>query len=77
MTLPIVTVVTTDESHSTISNDVRVAYFLPTEHQAQPPQPNDTDITIEIWPAATVYSRSVENVGLYSSKEIFSCPTII
>ncbi|KAK1894280.1 Heme-binding protein 1 [Dissostichus eleginoides] len=57
MTLPIVTVVTTDESHSTISNDVRVAYFLPTEHQAQPPQPNDNDITIEIWPTATVYSR--------------------
>ncbi|KAK5886433.1 hypothetical protein CesoFtcFv8_017462 [Champsocephalus esox] len=57
MTLPIVTVVTTDESHSTISNDVKVAYFLPTEHQAQPPQPTDTDITIEIWPAATVYTR--------------------
>ncbi|KAK5857519.1 hypothetical protein PBY51_010759 [Eleginops maclovinus] len=57
MTLPIVTVVRTDENRSVISHDVTVAYFLPAEHQAQPPQPNDNDITIEIWPATTVYSR--------------------
>nr|XP_040055166.1 heme-binding protein soul3 [Gasterosteus aculeatus aculeatus] len=57
MTLPIVTVVRTDENHSVISNDVIVAYFLPVEHQAQPPQPNDNEIAIEIWPANTVYTR--------------------
>lgn len=61
MTLPIVTVVRTDENHSVISNDVIVAYFLPIEHQAQPPQPQDSEIVIEIWPATTVYTRSVEN----------------
>ncbi|XP_054470632.1 heme-binding protein soul3 [Anoplopoma fimbria] len=57
MTLPIVTVVRTNENHSVISNDVTVAYFLPAEHQAQPPQPHDNEIAIEIWPATTVYTR--------------------
>lgn len=57
MTLPIVTVVRTNENHSVISSDVTVAYFLPAEHQAQPPQPHDSDIVIEIWPATTVYTR--------------------
>lgn len=57
MTLPIVTVVRTNENHSVISNDVTVAYFLPAEHQAQPPQPQDNDIVIEIWPATTVFTR--------------------
>lgn len=61
MTLPVVTVVRTDENHSVVSHDVIVAYFLPIEHQAQPPQPHDNEITIEIWPATTVYTRSVEN----------------
>lgn len=59
MTLPIVTVVRTDETHSVMSSDVTVAYFLPDEHQAQPPQPADSEIFIEIWPATTVYSRWV------------------
>ncbi|MED6280914.1 hypothetical protein CHARACLAT_015901 [Characodon lateralis] len=57
MTLPIVTIVRTDESHSVISQDVTVAYYLPIEHQAQPPQPYDNEIVIEVWPAATVYTR--------------------
>lgn len=61
MTLPIITVVRTDENHSTISHDVTVAYFLPAEHQAQPPQPTDSEIFIEIWPVTTVYTRSVVN----------------
>lgn len=61
MTLPIVTVVHTDESHSVISHDVTVAYYVPTNHQAQPPQPLDSDIIIEVWPATIVYARSVEN----------------
>lgn len=67
MTLPIVTVVRTDENHSVISNDVIVAYFLPVEHQAQPPQPNDNEIAIEIWPANTVYTRSVEKERTWDS----------
>ncbi|XP_014912811.1 heme-binding protein soul3 [Poecilia latipinna] len=57
MTLPIVTIVRTDENHSVISQDVTVAYYLPIEHQAQPPQPYDGEIVIEVWPAATVYTR--------------------
>lgn len=58
MTLPIVTVVRTDETRSVMSRDVTVAYFLPTELQAQPPRPSDSEILIEIWPATTVYTRS-------------------
>lgn len=57
MTLPIVTVVRTNENHSEMSHDVTVAYFLPADHQAQPPQPVDSEILIEIWPATTVYTR--------------------
>lgn len=57
MTLPIVTVIRTDENHSVLSNDVTVAYYLPEEHQAQPPHPSDSDIVVEIWPAAIVYTR--------------------
>uniref|UniRef100_A0A3P9Q5C8 Heme-binding protein soul3 n=1 Tax=Poecilia reticulata TaxID=8081 RepID=A0A3P9Q5C8_POERE len=57
MTLPIVTILRTNENHSVISQDVTVAYYLPIEHQAQPPQPYDGEIVIEVWPAATVYTR--------------------
>lgn len=58
MTLPIITVVRTDENRSVMSRDVTVAYFLPTDHQTQPPRPTDNEILIEIWPATTVYTRS-------------------
>ncbi|XP_067470119.1 heme-binding protein soul3 [Thunnus thynnus] len=58
MTLPIVTVVRTDENHSVISNDVTVAYYLPAHHQAQPPTPTDNEIVLEIWPATIVYTRA-------------------
>jgi hypothetical protein len=57
MTIPILTVIRTDENHSVLSSDVTVAYYLPTEYQAQPPQPSDTEISIEEWPATTVYTR--------------------
>ncbi|KAJ0063144.1 hypothetical protein NL108_012621, partial [Boleophthalmus pectinirostris] len=57
MSLPIVTVVRTDESRSVFSHEVTVAYYLPAVHQAQPPQPYDSDISIEIWPATIVYTR--------------------
>ncbi|KAL0969603.1 hypothetical protein UPYG_G00229660 [Umbra pygmaea] len=58
MTIPILTVIRTDESHSVLSRDVTVAYYLPTEYQAQPPLPSDSDIRIEEWPATIVYTRA-------------------
>lgn len=57
MTLPIVTVVHTDEMRRDLMRAVTVAYYLPEQHQAQPPQPFDSDIIIEEWPAAIIYSR--------------------
>ncbi|XP_077588054.1 heme-binding protein soul3 [Stigmatopora nigra] len=57
MSLPIVTVVRTDEDHSTVAQEVTVAYYLPAVHQAQPPQPLDNNIILEVWPAAVVYTR--------------------
>lgn len=61
MTVPILTIVRKKENHSVMSNDVTVAYYLPANHQAQPPQPHDSEITIELWPATIVYARYVEN----------------
>lgn len=74
MTLPIVTVVRTDENHSVISHDVTVAYYLPTEHQAQPPQPQDSEIIIEIWPATVVYTRPVKPLLKLAASAIFINP---
>ncbi|XP_029586599.1 heme-binding protein 1 [Salmo trutta] len=58
MTIPILTVIRTDENHSVLSRDVTVAYYLPTEYQAQPPLPSDIEISIEEWSATIVYTRS-------------------
>ncbi|XP_051723188.1 heme-binding protein 1-like isoform X2 [Ctenopharyngodon idella] len=58
MTIPIVTVVRTDEQHTTLSRAVTVAYYLPTVHQNDPPQPHDPEIVIEQWPATIVYTRA-------------------
>ncbi|KAK1793444.1 hypothetical protein P4O66_011825 [Electrophorus voltai] len=58
MTLPIVTVLRTNEMHTTLSGAVTVAYYLPSQHQAQPPQPYDTGVVIEQWPATIVYTRA-------------------
>lgn len=66
MSLPIVTMVRTNENHSVISQDVTVAYYLPADHQAQPPQAIDSEIVIEIWPATIVYTRYVEDKELGS-----------
>uniref|UniRef100_A0A671T1P7 Heme-binding protein soul3 n=1 Tax=Sinocyclocheilus anshuiensis TaxID=1608454 RepID=A0A671T1P7_9TELE len=57
MTIPIVTVVHTDEMHRTLSRAVTVAYYLPPRHQSEPPRPHDPEITIEHWPAAIIYTR--------------------
>ncbi|XP_030627415.1 heme-binding protein soul3 [Chanos chanos] len=58
MSIPIVTVVRTDDTHTTLARAVTVAYYLPTIHQAQPPQPSDAEILIEQWPATIVYTRA-------------------
>ncbi|XP_028293475.1 heme-binding protein soul3 [Gouania willdenowi] len=57
MTLPILTVVRTNENPPGFSHDITVAYYLPVEHQAQPPQPTDSEIVVELWPATIVYTR--------------------
>ncbi|KAJ8270001.1 hypothetical protein GJAV_G00109180 [Gymnothorax javanicus] len=62
MTIPIVTVVRTDESRTVLSRDVIVAYHLPSQHQAQPPLPLDPDIAMQEWPSSVVYSRSFSGV---------------
>ncbi|CAM4641927.1 unnamed protein product [Leuciscus chuanchicus] len=58
MTIPIVTVVRTDDMHTTLSRAVTVAYYLPMVHQGNPPQPHDPEIAIEQWPDTVVYSRA-------------------
>lgn len=58
MTIPILTVVRMEEANTSFSRAVTIAYYLPSNHQAQPPQPLDPDIVIEEWTATTVYTRS-------------------
>ncbi|KAM6954413.1 heme-binding protein 1-like [Aplochiton taeniatus] len=59
MTVPIVTVVRTDDTRTTLSRDVTVAYHLPSQHQhSSLPMPFDPDITVETWPATVLYSRT-------------------
>lgn len=58
LTIPIVTVVNTDDQHHTMSREVTVAYHLPTHLQAQPPHPYDADIVIQEWAATIVYTRA-------------------
>lgn len=57
MTIPIVTVIRTDEQRTTLSRGVTVAYYLPAAHQTDPPRPHDPEIAIEQWPATVVYTR--------------------
>ncbi|XP_071381123.1 heme-binding protein 1-like [Centroberyx affinis] len=58
MTVPIVTVVRTDEAQVSLSRDVTVAYYLPSHLQDEPPLPSDPEITMETWPSTVVYSRT-------------------
>ncbi|MBN3298835.1 HEBP2 protein, partial [Amia calva] len=84
LTIPIVTVVRTADSHSVLSREVSVAYYLPTHHQAQPPQPYDADIVIEEWPATIIYARPfsgatnehtiLNEISLLA--EVLECPEI-
>lgn len=59
MTIPIVTVIRTDDTHTAMSRAVTVAYYLPAPHQSDPPRPYDPEILIENWPATIIYSRCV------------------
>ncbi|KAG6929454.1 heme binding protein 1 [Chelydra serpentina] len=65
MTIPIVTLVHTNESHSEITRSVTVAYYLPELLQEQPPQPYDSDIIIEEWPPTVVYTRWIPSEQLF------------
>lgn len=57
ITVPIVTIVHTNESQSEMTQSVTVAYYLPPGLQDEPPHPFDSDIIIEEWPSTIVYSR--------------------
>lgn len=57
ITIPIVTIVHTNETQSEITQAVTVAYYLPEVLQDEPPRPLDSDIIIEEWPPTIVYSR--------------------
>lgn len=57
ITVPIVTIVHTNESQSEMTPSVTVAYYLPEVLQDEPPHPFDSDIIIEEWPSTIVYSR--------------------
>ncbi|XP_046711960.1 heme-binding protein soul3 isoform X2 [Silurus meridionalis] len=58
MTIPILTVVRIEGANESLSRGVTVAYYLPLNHQARPPQPLDPDIVIEEWPDTIVYTRA-------------------
>ncbi|XP_068803724.1 heme-binding protein 2 [Struthio camelus] len=62
ITVPIVTIVHTNESQSEMTQSVTVAYYLPEVLQDQPPHPFDSDIIIEEWPSTIVYSRSFRGI---------------
>ncbi|CAL8313164.1 unnamed protein product [Lota lota] len=58
MTVPIVTIVRTDDALSNLSRDVQLAYFLPSHLQDHPPLPTDPEITLETWPTMVLHSRA-------------------
>ncbi|KAK2536558.1 heme-binding protein 2 [Columba livia] len=62
ITVPIVTIVHTNESQSEMTQSVTVAYYLPPGLQDEPPHPFDSDIIIEEWPSTIVYSRSFRGI---------------
>ncbi|KAJ1104063.1 hypothetical protein NDU88_001478 [Pleurodeles waltl] len=62
MTIPIVTIVHTNDSQSELTRSVTVAYYLPAQLQELPPQPLDSAIIIEEWPPTVVYTRTFTGV---------------
>ncbi|XP_067894384.1 heme-binding protein soul3 [Heterodontus francisci] len=57
MTVPIVTIVHTNQTRTELQPEVTVAYYLPAQFQDQAPQPFDAEIAIEEWPAHIIYTR--------------------
>ena len=75
MTVPIVTVVRTDNALRNLSMDVRLAYCLPSHLQDQPPLPSDPEVTLETWPPMVLNSRSASTfsgLGLWSSARVLN-----
>ncbi|CAI9549055.1 unnamed protein product [Staurois parvus] len=68
MTIPILTTVHTDETHTGLTRVVTIAYYIPSHLQADPPQPTDQDIVIEEWPPTVVFTR--EFVGVTDEESI-------
>ncbi|XP_078418461.1 heme-binding protein soul3 [Cetorhinus maximus] len=57
MTMPIVTIVHTNQTRTELRPEVTIAYCLPTQFQDQTPQPFDSEVAIEEWPAHIIYAR--------------------
>ncbi|KAI4896854.1 hypothetical protein NFI96_016918, partial [Prochilodus magdalenae] len=57
MTVPVVNEITMLEDGTSFAKDVLTAYYLPSEFQANPPQPSDPDITIVDRGAIRVITR--------------------
>ncbi|XP_032883242.1 heme-binding protein 1-like [Amblyraja radiata] len=62
MTLPIVTIVHTNQNRSELLPGVTIAYYIPTHFQHQVPQPFDADIVIDESPARIIYTRSFNGI---------------
>lgn len=59
MTVPILTIVHTNQNRSELLPGVTIAYYIPTHFQHQVPQPFDADIVIDESPARIIYTRQV------------------
>ena len=75
MTVPIVTVVRTDNALRNLSRDVQSAFCLPSHLQDQPPLPTHPEVTVETWPPMVLHSRSASTfsgLGLWSSARVLN-----
>ncbi|XP_053553650.1 heme-binding protein 1 isoform X2 [Bombina bombina] len=59
MTIPILTIVHTDETQSEMARTVTLAYYLPPDFQEHTPQPTDQDIIIEEWQPTVVFTSNI------------------
>ncbi|XP_072424561.1 heme-binding protein soul3 isoform X3 [Chiloscyllium punctatum] len=59
MTLPVVTIVHTNQTRTELQPEVTIAYYLPAQFQNETPQPFDAEIAIEEWPAHTIYTSDL------------------
>ncbi|XP_067847137.1 heme-binding protein soul3 [Heptranchias perlo] len=67
LSLPIVTIVHTNQTRSELQPEVTIAYNLPAQFQDQVPQPFDAEIAIEEWPAHVIYTRPFDGTTNESS----------